>query len=229
MSENLTISEVVIEVTRRCNMACIHCLRGDAEPIDINIKYVDALFKQIGRIGTLTITGGEPSLKPDLITEIIESAKKHNVEIGNFYCVTNGKISSKAFTLAMMELFLYCDDNEMSGVQMSTDKFHEDRAKHNMLSALSFFSTRGDLETRYLIPEGRAQGLPTSRSYLEPDTFTKTFWGDEITVNEGTFYLNAKGEIVPGCDWSFESQEEQKIGHIESMDLIEWARSLEEE
>lgn len=31
---------VFIEVTRRCNMCCAHCLRGDAENIDIQEKYM---------------------------------------------------------------------------------------------------------------------------------------------------------------------------------------------
>ena len=27
--------DVVIEITRRCNMCCAHCLRGDAEAVDM--------------------------------------------------------------------------------------------------------------------------------------------------------------------------------------------------
>lgn len=34
-------NNVFIEVTRRCNMCCAHCLRGDAESIDIQEKYID--------------------------------------------------------------------------------------------------------------------------------------------------------------------------------------------
>ena len=31
---NVVMSDIVIEVTRRCNMACKHCLRGEAENLD---------------------------------------------------------------------------------------------------------------------------------------------------------------------------------------------------
>lgn len=37
-------NSVFIEVTRRCNMCCAHCLRGDAESIDIQEKYIDAFL-----------------------------------------------------------------------------------------------------------------------------------------------------------------------------------------
>lgn len=36
--------DVVIEITRRCNMCCAHCLRGDAEAVDIQERYIDAFL-----------------------------------------------------------------------------------------------------------------------------------------------------------------------------------------
>ena len=34
----------VIEVTRRCNMQCRHCLRGDAQNVDISNEIIDRFF-----------------------------------------------------------------------------------------------------------------------------------------------------------------------------------------
>jgi len=31
------VSNLMIEVTRRCNMCCDHCLRGDAQDLDLDI------------------------------------------------------------------------------------------------------------------------------------------------------------------------------------------------
>lgn len=36
-------NNVFIEVTRRCNMCCAHCLRGDAESIDVYKMHEDIL------------------------------------------------------------------------------------------------------------------------------------------------------------------------------------------
>ena len=54
--------KVVIEVTRRCNMNCAHCLRGDAQNLDISIDVIDRFFDAFANgadISTITFTGGE--------------------------------------------------------------------------------------------------------------------------------------------------------------------------
>ena len=61
-------NSVFIEVTRRCNMCCAHCLRGDAESIDIQEKYIDAFldnFEKGAYISSLTFTKRRPG-KPTI-------------------------------------------------------------------------------------------------------------------------------------------------------------------
>jgi MoaA/NifB/PqqE/SkfB family radical SAM enzyme len=53
-------------------MQCPHCLRGTAQRIDMNLEYVKKLFSQVKFLGSLTLTGGEPSLVPNIIDEIID-------------------------------------------------------------------------------------------------------------------------------------------------------------
>lgn len=60
-----SVSNVVIEITRRCNMCCAHCLRGDAENIDIQERYIDAFldsFEKGACISYIVFSGGEISL-----------------------------------------------------------------------------------------------------------------------------------------------------------------------
>ena len=40
----LIYKELGIELTRRCNERCKHCLRGPAEPVDLSKDVIDALF-----------------------------------------------------------------------------------------------------------------------------------------------------------------------------------------
>lgn len=71
-------NNVVIEITRRCNMCCAHCLRGDAENVDIQEKYIDAFldsFSNGGYIGTIIFTGGEISLNIPAIRYILKAVK----------------------------------------------------------------------------------------------------------------------------------------------------------
>ena len=38
---------LAVEVTRRCNMHCAHCLRGEAENKDISYEVMDALLRHV--------------------------------------------------------------------------------------------------------------------------------------------------------------------------------------
>jgi len=37
----LTFESLAIETTRRCNMKCAHCFRGDAQNVDIDYQHID--------------------------------------------------------------------------------------------------------------------------------------------------------------------------------------------
>ena len=58
----ISIQNLAIEVTRKCNIKCAHCLRGDSQNKDIDLKYIDILLDQVNYIGHFCPTGGEPSL-----------------------------------------------------------------------------------------------------------------------------------------------------------------------
>ena len=58
----MTVDQLTLEVTRRCNMNCAHCLRGDAQCLDMSKEVVDKVLQDIDYISFLFFTGGEPSL-----------------------------------------------------------------------------------------------------------------------------------------------------------------------
>ena len=125
-------NSVFIEVTRRCNMCCAHCLRGDAESIDIQEKYIDAFldsFEKGAYISSLTFTGGEISLNIPAIRYTLKAVKERGIAVGSFYMVTNGKAVDKMADLAMasLEWWTYCDekDGDMCSLCISSDNFHE--------------------------------------------------------------------------------------------------------
>ena len=37
----LTFENLTIETTRKCNMKCAHCLRGNSQNVDIDYRYID--------------------------------------------------------------------------------------------------------------------------------------------------------------------------------------------
>ena len=60
---------LIIEVTRKCNLCCEHCLRGEAQNKVFNPEWLDTFIKNnnITHVSTITFTGGEPSLHPEIM------------------------------------------------------------------------------------------------------------------------------------------------------------------
>lgn len=229
-------NNVFIEVTRRCNMCCAHCLRGDAESIDIQEKYIDAFldnFEKGAYISSLTFTGGEISLNIPAIRYTLKAVKERGIAVGSFYMVTNGKAVDKMADLAMasLEWWAYCDekDDYMCGLCISSDNFHEviPYESKSILSGLKY--NRNDKVTdfhlTYLLNEGRAKNLDSNiYKKREPHVdkfeyeFNKT--GD-IDFYSGELYLNAIGDVVSGCDWSYKSQKKYRFGNVMNKNWLE--------
>lgn len=69
------IKNMSIEITRRCNMSCAHCMRGDMQNVDLSHQDIRNVLKYVKDIHSLTLTGGEPSLNPEAIRYILKLLK----------------------------------------------------------------------------------------------------------------------------------------------------------
>ena len=224
----------VIEVTRRCNMQCRHCLRGDAQNVDISNEIIDRFFDGFADgavIETITFSGGEITMNLDAIKYTLEVVKRKNISVDAFYMVTNGKDIEKIPKLIILSLEWrsYCKeygnlDEDFFGIALSHDNFHEDignRAR-NLLSGLSYF--RADDKdkdfTRFpLVNEGRAKDLPaTAWKKWEPrdQQLNVIVYPDGLELDDAEVYLNAVGDIVIGCDWSYDSQAKRAAVNVET-------------
>jgi organic radical activating enzyme len=202
----LSLSEVAIETTRRCNARCPHCLRGESEEKDINLKYVDRLFSQLDLIGTLLIGGGEPSQAPEMIDAVVEIARRHKLEIQNFYLVTNALEVTPQFMQSVINLYAYCSDNEVSRLDISTDGFHPEAPKksYDMLDVFKFTGRKRDFGEDMLLQEGRAQNnYPVVVDPRLPERML--FRVDENNVAEDLIYLTCDGRLYSSCDLSYET------------------------
>ncbi len=215
------IDSLVIETTRRCNMACEHCLRGDAESIDLDLDYVEAFLRagKISSINNITFSGGEPSLVPNIINGVFSLLEKANVEYYGFYVATNGKQVSTEFLCSMIRGFSNAGDYEeyACSVELSNDDFHDEVSRDNLLRlrALSFFREKYNLKDPYgnksagwdgVIYEGRGE----QGGYREPKGPESYEMEKDHGVTEGTLYLNCHGQIVAGCAFSYDRQREDE-------------------
>lgn len=229
----MNISNLIIEATRRCNMQCEHCLRGDLQNIDMDKDHMRNLLSQVKNIDSVTFSGGEPSLNPKAILDFIELAKYYNVWVSSFYIATNGKRISEEFIIACLKLFSFCEEKETCCVDVSCDDFHKQEhyfiMEESLLSGLSFVGVRtGDYYGKNWLAEGRFEEVGGRINVVESLEIDE----DYGCICEGNLYLNCFGEIILGCDWSFKNQSKHKICNV-SDDIweacLEYYRKQEEE
>jgi hypothetical protein len=213
----MNINSLTIEVTRRCNMRCAHCLRGNAQKRDIELSYIDMLMERVEGIGSLTFTGGEPSMNTEAIRYALAAAQRNGVSVDSFYIVTNGKAIPLDFVTATMEWYAYCWEKEMCGVALSDDIYHEEQlggfemADIKLLDALKYY---GKHHINGLLSQGRAKKLGADR---RPSIYDPVIEG--CVVSECTLHLNVLGQIVNGCDWSYAEQHRHVICNVNELSL----------
>ena len=95
------------EVTRRCNLKCGHCIRGDAQQLTLRKEYVDAVLNQTPMIVNVVLTGGEPFLEPELVEYIVDGIIKRKIYVGTFQSVTNGTVCSERIARAFVRMSQY--------------------------------------------------------------------------------------------------------------------------
>jgi hypothetical protein len=185
---------------------------------------VDTLFAIIKHVDTLILTGGEPALHPYRIKAITAIAKKRMVTIDNFYIATNGTISTDLFLSSVFELWQYCRSNIKSCLDISNDKFHDiDLIEENLkrLSVFSFTKLKFPRERGYSIYDydlyndmiGEGYGKRYTDRTLDSPNFKKQLESGA----PAEIYLNSKGNIVFGCDWSYETQDKNYLCHVSDL------------
>lgn len=225
----LTIHDLCIETTRRCNMACAHCMRGDAMNHDLDPALLDKLFSRLSGIGNVTPTGGEPSLNPAALLQIRDAILKYNIPVAGVYLVTNGKEITDEFLHNFLSLLLATEmDPEVSGLALSQDMFH-DKISYANKAKLSMFSCfRGDdkktdwTRTPVLnIGRGAEIVIVSNRDPYRPqNTLNCRFNDDTIQLSE-VLTLTVDGYLLPYGDYSYEEVENLAICNVNDPDWYE--------
>ena len=124
----LHINRLSFEMTRQCNLACAHCARGEAQNAVIKREYIDRVLDQIDYVYHLTLTGGEPSLYPDLIEYVVDGIIKREIRIRFFDMTINGTVRDMRIATALDKIGdwcgrwqVYADNQKIEGVPQKSD------------------------------------------------------------------------------------------------------------
>lgn len=223
--DSLSYSTLALEVTRRCNMCCAHCLRGDSQDKDMPEKIVDAAFDRVQHISELLLTGGEPSLNTPILRYIAKEIRARHIDVDGIFIATNGKIVTNDFLLALIDLYSACNAEEAwSCLALSQDAFHEEIPAENVakLKAFRFFSEdakKVDFTKTHLLNLGRARELNVENKIQPPD-----ICGDIVSVYqsivlryisfEDVITITADGDVLCGCDYEYDAVARKKVGNV---------------
>jgi len=212
------VNNLIVEVTRRCNMRCEHCMRGAAQKLDMSEEVISAMFRGMGYIGDITFTGGEPTLAVPVIEKVIAEARVTGVTIGNFFVVTNGKTddaTAKRFALALLDLYADLNgyEKELTGLVVSGDVYHEYVDVPKVYKGLAFFreERHGPKREADVIRMGRAKFGARKPRKLGPFEVSEDI-GDNLSVD--TVYVAANGNVVSDCDFSYSCIDKKSRGNL---------------
>lgn len=236
-NKKIQIQSLILEVTRRCNMKCPHCLRGEAENMDMSEEVVDNLLEYVEEIQNITFSGGEPFMNYPIMQYVLDKVKEKGIPVYSIFVATNGKEVKDEYLKLMDDWVLYtlsCNyateewldetaympenmqEDICSAVAVSRDIYHETIPTENYLKwrLRSYYSTVKEKGPEHypLINEGQARenGLG-KRNISVGDFYVEE---DDGSLNVDELYVSANGDIVPDCDFSYETIEESGMGNI---------------
>ena len=203
---NVIITTLIIEVTRRCNMSCPHCMRGDAQDIDIDLSILDKYLSNFknGYVREILFTGGEPSLNPEAIRFTLEKVKEYNISVEFYSMITNGKNFSD-------DIIDVVNSRDNFWVLLSLDIFHDtitdddydklSRIK-NLLSK-EYNAGETDDPNMSIRKMGRAFKNNLGRVTFPIDRLIFSNFKDNIVL-VSNLVCTCYGDILKDCNYSFD-------------------------
>jgi MoaA/NifB/PqqE/SkfB family radical SAM enzyme len=239
--------QLIPEISRKCNIACRHCLRGPAQNKKMSEEVINRIFDIFDMSQTtITFGGGEPTLALDVIEEFINRLDG----LDSFYIVSNGKVYHHKLVELCDRLYNMSSEPEICGLAFSSDMFHEEFVPYDKLTKniqkysyetieeygeyyeeereyICIYDKKTDFSQVSLIEEGRAKDLSWGykmRPLKEPYLELSEYQDEDIWIQEGEIYVSYNGNLYSSCDMSYhhmDKKDEYFIGNIFDEDITD--------
>lgn len=217
----IILDYLVLEITRKCNMRCPHCLRGAAQPVEMDLNIINFVTEATDHISRVVFTGGEPSLNADAINHFRWASHFNNCGFNSFWLTVNAKFFKKDFYDAIWNLYRSCDNPTECVMTISGDQYHSKRSNKalDMYCLLPFFTNERmeNIRDGALLDEGMARKNQIGRfEVIVPRYFSESEYiaGKDTLYIRDTVYINAKGDVLLCCDLSYAHQKKHIIGNV---------------
>jgi MoaA/NifB/PqqE/SkfB family radical SAM enzyme len=194
-----------IEITRRCNLSCKHCLANSSPEIypELTLSEIIDLMSQAKKLGVTSIglVGGEPFVRKDL-PRIVDAA----ADIGMFYSVsTNGMLITHGNVKLIKSKFLRKVSVSLDGNR----EYHNHLRENN--NAYDFAFRGIEIMKTEKIPVAIAMMINKENKHL-----IKAVIEDAISVGADFFVIN---DLIPtGRGWEIK---ENCLSYPEYMEVTE--------
>jgi radical SAM protein with 4Fe4S-binding SPASM domain len=130
LDKNQTLLTATIEVTRRCNLRCVHCLRPVGHDDGLTYAVVCSTIDQLAALGcmTMTLTGGEPLVRRDLLDIVAYAwAKRFAVTIMTNGTLVTGEVAAelKRSHVSELQVSVYGADPKVHDAVTQAPGSHE--------------------------------------------------------------------------------------------------------
>lgn len=232
------ITSLGLEVTRKCNEKCEHCMRGEPQNLDLSKKYVDKLLMEKDIIiVNLIFSGGEPLLNEELILYTINKIIDKNLPVLSISMTTNGTIYSEKvlnafdkFSKSRKKFFRYfCrifNIKDYSSIRFSNDQFHKNyndeivnKYLNNSNNTNFYFTGFIDELDNGILLSGRAKENNRFRfgRYFNYNLKNINMYsiGTNILVIDDNLYISSTGNITSQGDGSYDDMDKINMGSLE--------------
>ena len=223
--ERLNVRTLLLELTRQCNLECKHCFRGESEAKYMSVELIEDLLKNVARVNTFLVTGGEPLLAKEQLRKITDIINQDKMNIREFIIVTNGTI----LTDEIIDMLFQISKKTNLEIRISNDKFHmlelercnlQKIKQNNIMILKNLFKVTEDIQNSkiYFVDKiGRAKSLTQNdidyinsigdksvKYAFSNDVILKKYREEyplprlcEDNVVEGSLNIDVNGNITP--------------------------------
>ena len=151
-----------------CPMRCLYCHNPDSWDTGVNKQFsVDEIFKQYESVkefckGGITVTGGEPLLQIDFVTELFKKFRENNVHTA---LDTSGIMFNPENTVKIDELMKYTD-LVLLDIKHISDEEHKKLTTHSNKNILEFAKYLSDINKPVWIRHVVVPGVNNKEEYF---------------------------------------------------------------
>lgn len=131
--EKVSLREVTLELGRKCNLKCKHCMKGKSQDVAMSDEVMDALLDNVYFIDEFNFGGGEPLLYVERMETLLRKCKEKGVKVNYITVVSNCTIKSEEFVRVFNEWGEYTTFRN-NRLLVSNDIFHEEYVKEHLPS-----------------------------------------------------------------------------------------------